>query len=186
MNRSIFVDAGERTSLLPKTLTYGFSLDFRLRLDSTDHKPPGPMLLYAPAEKPATFHVTDKDFITTTDGALREVPTARLKKAEDFLPITKDVANLDGRLLFMTDTNNPLVMTYSGVLNIPGGTSRWLDRKKPIRPATAFIYSRQDYQGAKYRSLVWNQLIGVGSFVPGYDKKQGVLFDVQLDFYIPS
>jgi hypothetical protein len=150
MNRPIFVDAGERTRLLPKTLTYGFSIDFRLRLDSDDDKPPGPMVL-EPGEY-TTYHVSDRDFITTADGALREVPKASLTSAADFLPLTKDIANLNGRLLLSTDTVSPLVMSYSGVLNVPGGTSRWLDKNKPIRPATAYLYSRQDYVGASRSS----------------------------------
>jgi len=182
MNRPIFADAGERTRLLPKTLTYGFSIDFRLKLESDDNNPPGPMVL-AQGDYP-TYHVSDRDFITTADGALREVPKAKLKSASDFLPVTRDVANLNGRFLLTTDTFSPLVMTYGGVLNVPGGTRRWLDKTKPIRSATAYLHSRQDYVGAKYRSLVWIQLIGIGRFTPSFE--DGIHFDVELDFYLPS
>jgi hypothetical protein len=189
MTRSAFVETGERTSLLPKALTYGFSLDFSYHLDT--ERAPGPLKLDELAEKPRTFHVSDRDFITTVDGALREVPKVTLDEAEDFLAASQDVVNLKGRLLFDKGTN-PLVITYSGVLNVPGGTEYWLDPDpvRPVKAATAFVYSRQDYVGAKYRSLVWNQLIAVGRFVPdrrpAYRQAPALVLHVSLDFYIPS
>ena len=188
MNRSAFVESGERTSLLPKTLTYGFSLDFPYLLKSTTA--PGPLELFDEVQAPTTFHVEDRQFITTADGALREVPKAALARATDFLAASKDVVNLKGSLFFKTDTN-PLVVSSRGVLNVPGGTESWLDPKRPPKPAAAFVYSRQDYVGAKYRSLAWNQLIAIGRFVP--DHKQAfrrvppaTVIQVSLDFYIPS
>jgi hypothetical protein len=184
MIRNAFVQSGERTELLPKGLTYAFSLDFALRLGRLGNKPPGALVLES-LDAP-TFHVADRDFVTLADGSVRDVPKARLKRANDFLPLARDVVTLNGRLLFETDTPNPLVMTYSGVLNVPGDTEDWC--RAGHEPTTAFVYSRQDYLGAKYRWTVQNQLIGVADVRPELKSSQNpeCLLKFAFDFYVAA
>jgi len=184
MTRALFVEAGERGRLLPKELTYVFSFDFELRLESPAPKPPGPLVLLDPSNR-EIFHVTDRKHVTTADGATHEVPKAKLKRAQDFLPATGGVAAIGGRLLFETDTKKPLVMNYSGILNVPCGTSRFCDRDASHKAATAFVHSRQDFMGAKYRWLVWNQLIGVGE-VRAIRRGAKLDFAFAYDFYVAS
>lgn len=179
MTRHAFAQNGERQQLLPKALTYVFSLDFALDMGSLRDRPPAALVLKDRTE-PRIFHVTDEQFVTLADGSIRDVPVAHLTSAYDVLPLTRDPVVLNGRLVFKTDTPAPLAMSYGGVLDAPGGTWLWC---RSTRPATVFVHCQQDYVGAKYRWLVQNQLIGVG--VARANERDATL-EFDLDFYIAS
>lgn len=182
MTRHAFAQNGERNQLLPKALTYVFSLDFTMDMGSLEDRPPAALVLKPdPKSPPKVFHVTDQQFVTLADGSVRDVPSARLTQAYDVLPLTTDTAVLNGRLVFETDTPARMAMSYSGVLDAPGGTWLWCRGKQG--PAQVFVHSQQDYSGAKYRWLVQNQLIGVGTARALHDE---FALNFAFDFYIAS
>jgi hypothetical protein len=169
---------GERSYLYDKSLGYVFSLDIDYELAdvpaellSAPHSiplqnvPPGP-------DQVSTYRVLPSDHYDSVENIKRDVPRGRISLARDSLSITAEGAvPLDGRVLIDTEARDPIIMTYTGVLSLSGGTAELVTARDKIR-GTAFIASQQEVSVPRYKWLVYNQLIGIGralALPPGQD-----------------
>jgi hypothetical protein len=166
---------GERSTLLPKRLFYAFSVqvEFELRADraaAAGGRFCVPLTTRAQSgDAWSTYHVLREDLVIFPDGIVREVPRGRLRRGTGFMDIGQnDVGNLDGRLLLETDTGAVLVMSYSGVLTVTGGTARLLDAAAVAPPLQATRHGKAhiavhcESEHTKHRWLIENQLFGFG------------------------
>ncbi len=157
----------ERTRLLPKAMSYAFSVD--LRLAAIDAGP----RFYLQAEAPspeaapsATFHVLGNQTLTTAYGAHEEVPACRL--VQGFAEIVDDrgtdSASITGKLTFSTQQFELWRAELRGVVSPRGGVSTLRDVSgRPVSGAV-FWSSRNECAQPRLRWLTRHQLFWVGHF----------------------
>jgi hypothetical protein len=165
---------GERTHLLPKSLTYVFSLDVDFEVPSPGDdggaipipqhlRVPVPLQLEAcPEGEWSTYHLLGERFVAGPTGTMHEVLKARaIRGTTQVLMVRDGSVPFDGTWLFETDTTALLSAEYTGVLSLPGGTDPSHRRAAEMHGA-AFVCLRTEVSIPKYRWMVVNQLIGIG------------------------
>jgi hypothetical protein len=175
---------GERTHLLPKVLTYVFSLDVDFHVPSAGDgsgavavpqhlRVPVPLRVQECAEREwSTYHLLGERFVAGPTGAMHEVPKARVIRGTTQVLIVRDGSvPLEGTWLFETDTTALLAAEYSGVLSLPGGTEPSHRHTNEVI-GDAFVCVRSEVSIPKYRWMVVNQLIGVGKVAAYLDAEK--------------
>jgi len=183
-----FPNWGERSWLHDKSLQYVFTLDLLYRAPVSPQAAVGsttrlPLVAVPPQGKQlSTYRVIGPPLFRGTDNIEREVPEARVISGGDSLVLLEEgVSPLEGHLLLEVGTLDPLVISYSGVLDLAGGTAQMAAPLAPnigppgppvSRPVSydqsqniggrAFIATRQEVGIPRYRWLIYNQLVGVG------------------------
>jgi hypothetical protein len=187
---------GERSHLYDKSLDYVFSLDLTYKVVTAIGPQTAPsrtnrVPMYAdPVDvgQVSTYRVLPGAQYDSTENVKRDVPHGRVSSARDWLTLTEDGAvPLDGRVLIDTESPEPLVLAYTGVLNIGGGTAQMIDGRDDLN-GTAFIASQQEVSIPRYKWLVYNQLIGIGRAVALAPKGVNGRWHLKLgfDFYLGS
>jgi hypothetical protein len=187
---------GERSYLYDKSLDYVFSLDVTYRVVTAidPHSAPSRTNRIPMHAKPpdigqvSTYRVLPGAQYDSTENIKRDVPHGRVSSARDWLTLTEDGAvPLDGRVLIDTESPEPLVLAYTGTLNIAGGTARMIEGKEELS-GTAFIASQQEVSIPRYKWLVFNQLIGIGRAVASPPTGVNGRWHLKLgfDFYLGS
>jgi hypothetical protein len=202
---------GERSYLYDKSLDYVFSLDiaYKVVANISEEPPAAPgggepharpwnarIPMHADAtdiHEVSTYRVLPGGQYDSQEHVKRDVPLGRVASARDWLTLSDDGAvPLDGRVLIDTEAPEPLVMAYTGVLNMSGGTAQMTDPKisasKTPLTGTAFIASQQEVSVPRYKWLVYSQLIGIGRVVAkqpnGANGRWHLL--LSFDFYLGS
>jgi hypothetical protein len=182
-----FPNWGERSWLYDKSLQYLMSLDLLYKLPVSPESVAGtnarlPMVAVPPdGAAVSTYRAVGALLFKGVDKIEREVPEARLIHGTDSLQLRDEGAvELDGHLLLEVDTAEPLAISYSGMLELSGGTlqlasARSFGPPPPPGPpgpppksyqrrirGKSFIATRQEVAIPRYRWLIYNQFVGVG------------------------
>jgi hypothetical protein len=184
-----FPNWGERSWLHDKSLQYVMSMDLLYRLAMSPEAVAGtstrlPLVAVPPdGDAVTTYRTVGPMLFKGTDNIEREVPQARVVQGVDSLELKEEGAvDLNGRLRLEIDTVDAISISYSGKLELRGGSLQLAAVRPPgARPAlrspgppkapesydqrimgTAFIATRQEVAIPRYRWLIYNQLIGVG------------------------
>jgi hypothetical protein len=164
---------GERSYLYDKSLDYVFSLDilYKVLADIDPGTAPArgnriPMHADATdVSRVSTYRVLPGGQYDSQESVKRDIPRGRVASARDWLTLTEEGGvPLDGRVLIDTEAPEPLVMAYTGVLNIAGGTAQMANVTRALT-GTVFIASQQEVSIPRYKWLVYSQLIGIGRAV---------------------
>lgn len=183
---------GNRRQLLPKRVTYAFSMDINLavevpfKLDTLapvcwpPRQAENGVRDFSKCESQSwnTYRIPGVGEFVTSQGQRPDTPLARLLHADDRIVLSNRITgSLAGRLLFETDTPGLLRMDYTGVVNFKGWKptpaatdAEANDHFRDVR-GTAFVSARQEIGSPKYRWLVHNQLIGICRIAPALKGK---------------
>jgi uncharacterized protein DUF3237 len=187
-----FPNWGERSWLHDKSLQYVMSMDLLYRLPVSPDAVAGtsmrlPLVAVPPDGEPvSTYRTVGPMLFRGIDSIEREVPQARVIHGMDSLELKEEGAvDLDGRLRLEIDTVDAISISYTGKLELRGGTLQLASPNpagaRPALPSggrprspkapesyderivgTAFISTRQEVAIPRYRWLTYNQLVGVG------------------------
>jgi hypothetical protein len=146
---------GDRSRLLPKTMSYAFSLDVRF----TCH---GPYLEVQPSKRSGVRHLFEDSIVTLPEGRC-DVPSGRVIRGDGEIGDSKDptsnwlflrVRTLVGRV------PAPLYFECRGVVNFDGGLAALRAGSSP--GGSAFLSSIHEASTGTFRWLERRQLFGVG------------------------
>ncbi len=172
-------DWRERTEFLDKRTLYVFSLELYLQVDAGGKVTPGDRVRAAAADaaqvavlrdaQPAlglladTYHVLNDELTTTVDGAVHELPLARVADLQDWWTARgMGTFDLDGRVRLSTHDHASISMLYGGVLRLG-----WRQGESLLEPGVKLqgslqMVARFEVDRPKYRWLSQAQLVGFG------------------------
>lgn len=201
----------DREYLIPRALTYVFSLRIRYTLgiarskgDNKLQKLPeglGLQLKPCPTTAPGesdSYLVFGAGPIRTPSGQVLEYPNCRLAQGSSILKISNESSEFfKGTLLFELEGRGVLELDHTGRLTVPGATmaiNRWIERANSRRANNAGerlpplsgdvrISLRSAIDVPRFRWMVLNQLVGVGKVsITLVDDETEPRLDVDTDY----
>jgi len=203
-------DWRERTEFLEKRTLYVFSLELYLQADAGPKVSQGDRVRASAAEpvqvallrdvQPGaglladTYHVLNDELTVTVDGAVHELPLARVAELQDWLTARgMGTFDLDGRVRLNTHDHASISMLYGGVLRLG-----WRQGDALLEPGVKLqgsvqMVARFEVDRPKYRWLSQAQLVGFGEATvsdPRVDSRGGGaarpaarIINLSIDFY---
>lgn len=177
-------DWRERTEFLDKRTLYVFSLELRLQISIGQRVVSGERLRAVAADPTRvaadvasatqlraapppienladTYHVLNDELTTTVDGAVHELPLARVVDLQDWLTARgMGTFDLDGRVRLSTHDHASISMLYGGVLRLGWQQGDLLAVRQASPRGSAQLVARFEVDRPKYRWLSQAQLIG--------------------------
>ena len=149
---------GERTSLLPKAMVYGLSLD----VEATSH---GPYLTIEKSSQSHVRHMFDESIVTMPEGLRCDVPCGHIAGGDGEIGAANDPTSCWLGLRVRSTIQGgdaKLYFAMRGVVNFDGGLSTFRSSHARQITGSAFVASCQEASTGTYRWLERRQLFGVG------------------------
>jgi len=199
-------DWRERTEFLEKRTLYVFSLELYLQANAGQKVSQGERVRATVADpaqlavlrdaQPAggllsdTYHVLNDELTTTVDGAVHELPLARVADLQDWLTARgMGTFDLDGRVRLSTHDHASISMLYGGVLRLGWRQGdALLERGVKLRGSVQMV-ARFEVDRPKYRWLSQAQLVGFGeatvsdAHAAGGPAPAAKIINLSIDFY---
>jgi hypothetical protein len=199
-------DWRERTEFLEKRTLYVFSLELYLQADAGPRVEQGDRVRAAAAD-PAqvavlrdaqpgaglladTYHVLNDELTVTVDGAVHELPLARVADLQDWWTARgMGTFDLDGRARLSTHDQASISMLYGGVLRLGWRQGDGLLEPGVKLQGSVQMVARFEVDRPKYRWLSQAQLVGFGEATvtdpraTGGAQPAAKIINLSIDFY---
>lgn len=149
---------GERTTLLPKAMVYGLSLD----VEASSH---GQYLMVEKSTELQVRHMFDESIVTMPEGLRCDVPRGQVAGGDGEVGAASDPTSCWLGLRVRSTVQGGDAMLYftmRGVVNFDGGLSSFRNGHARRLTGSAFVASCQEASTGTYRWLERRQLFGVG------------------------
>lgn len=150
---------GERTSLLPKAMVYGLSLD----VEATSN---GPYLKVDESSPIHVRHMFDESIVVMPEGLRCDVPRGRIAGGDGEIGAANDPTSCWLGLRVRSTIQGgdaKLYFAMRGVVNFDGGLSTFRSSQARRLTGSVFVASCQEASTGTYRWLERRQLFGVGT-----------------------